>query len=102
MNRAINHSYYRRFEMAVSNFKFPFYEVKYTAPGFDDWSGTYCSKYTKTCRVLTKVTFNHITEEREFFLNDEYHPDVGIHLFHTEVWEEPPNVHSVFSVRINQ
>ncbi|KII66412.1 hypothetical protein RF11_02056 [Thelohanellus kitauei] len=91
---ATNHKYYRRFEMAVSNFKFPFYDQRRDS---DSTYSTVCSKKIRNCNATSRVTFNHITEEREISIYDEYDADVGIHLFHTEVWREPPNIHSVFS-----
>ncbi|KII63931.1 hypothetical protein RF11_13729 [Thelohanellus kitauei] len=57
-----------------------------------------CKINLYTCNITSRVTFNHITEEREINIYEEYDSDTGIHFFHTEVWEEPPNVHSVFSV----
>ncbi|KII65419.1 hypothetical protein RF11_06373 [Thelohanellus kitauei] len=92
---AINHEYYRRFEMAVSNFKFAFYDYTYMLLPYH--FPILCKKDLHSCNLTSRVTFNHITEEREINIYEEYNSEVGIHLFHTEVWEEPANVNSVFS-----
>ncbi|KII66409.1 hypothetical protein RF11_02051 [Thelohanellus kitauei] len=84
--------------MAVSNFKFPFYRYNFIIEKDGTRkSTTLCTKGSKNCYLKTKVVYNHISEKRFILIDDEYEEGVGIHLFHTEVWEEPDGVQSVFS-----